>query len=83
MQQRPGYMRGGMRRIKSRPVTGRWHGAAKAYSIEVIRRLADKYGKTPAQIVIRWHLDCGLVVIRKSVTFPYRATLLSPGFPSR
>ena len=34
----------------------------------MIRELADKYGKTPAQIVIRWHLDCGLVVIPKSVT---------------
>ena len=33
-----------------------------------IHQLADKYGKTPAQIVIRWHLDSGLVVIPKSVT---------------
>ena len=31
-------------------------------------RPADKYGKTPAQIVIRWHLDNGPVVIPKSVT---------------
>lgn len=35
---------------------------------KVIHQLADKYGKTPAQIVIRWHLDSGLVVIPKSVT---------------
>jgi diketogulonate reductase-like aldo/keto reductase len=30
--------------------------------------LADKYGRTPAQIVIRWHLQLGNVVIPKSVT---------------
>ncbi len=46
----------------------RWPRAAKASSIKVIHQLADKYGKTPAQIVIRWHLDSGLVVIPKSVT---------------
>lgn len=34
----------------------------------IIRELAEKYGKTPAQIVIRWHIDNGLVVIPKSVT---------------
>jgi diketogulonate reductase-like aldo/keto reductase len=34
----------------------------------VITALADKYGKSPAQIVIRWHLDIGNVVIPKSVT---------------
>ena len=34
----------------------------------VITSLADKYGKTPAQVVIRWHLDIGNVVIPKSVT---------------
>jgi 2,5-diketo-D-gluconate reductase A len=31
-----------------------------------IARLARKHGKTPAQVVIRWHLDEGLVVIPKS-----------------
>jgi len=35
---------------------------------QVITSLADKYGKTPAQIVIRWHLELGNIVIPKSVT---------------
>ncbi|MNL82647.1 2,5-diketo-D-gluconic acid reductase A [compost metagenome] len=35
---------------------------------KIIRDLAEKYSKTVAQIVIRWHLDSGLVVIPKSVT---------------
>jgi diketogulonate reductase-like aldo/keto reductase len=35
---------------------------------ETITALAEKYGKTPAQIVIRWHLELGNVVIPKSVT---------------
>ncbi|MEU4199022.1 aldo/keto reductase [Streptomyces sp. NPDC045470] len=30
--------------------------------------LAEKYGRTPAQIVLRWHLQLGNVVIPKSVT---------------
>ncbi|HUR04145.1 MAG TPA: aldo/keto reductase [Nonomuraea sp.] len=30
--------------------------------------LSEKYGKTPAQIVLRWHLQLGNVVIPKSVT---------------
>lgn len=32
----------------------------------VIARIGARYGKTPAQVVIRWHLDLGLVVIPKS-----------------
>jgi diketogulonate reductase-like aldo/keto reductase len=33
---------------------------------EVIRELADKHGKTPAQVVLRWHIQLGLVVIPRS-----------------
>jgi 2,5-diketo-D-gluconate reductase A len=35
---------------------------------ETIATLARKHGKTPAQIIIRWHLDSGLIVIPKSAT---------------
>ncbi|KAA9151356.1 aldo/keto reductase [Amycolatopsis acidicola] len=35
---------------------------------EMIAGLADKYGKSPAQIVLRWHLQRGTVVIPKSAT---------------
>jgi 2,5-diketo-D-gluconate reductase A len=34
----------------------------------VIASLAEKYGHTPAQVVIAWHLHIGNVVIPKSVT---------------
>jgi methylglyoxal/glyoxal reductase len=33
----------------------------------VIKELAEKYGKTPAQIVLRWDLQHGVVTIPKSV----------------
>lgn len=32
----------------------------------LITRLAEKYGKTPGQVVLRWHVDLGLVAIPKS-----------------
>jgi 2,5-diketo-D-gluconate reductase A len=34
----------------------------------VITDLAAKYGKTPAQVVLRWHLDEGRSALPKSVT---------------
>lgn len=33
-----------------------------------ITALARKHGRTPAQIILRWHMDCGLIAIPKSVT---------------
>jgi diketogulonate reductase-like aldo/keto reductase len=35
--------------------------------VPLLQELADKYGKTPAQILIRWHLQLGVVTIPKSV----------------
>jgi diketogulonate reductase-like aldo/keto reductase len=35
---------------------------------ETLAAIGRKYGKTPAQVILRWHLDNGLVVIPKSVT---------------
>ena len=35
----------------------------KIFGNETIRQLAKKYSKTPAQIVLRWHLQDGYVVI--------------------
>ncbi|SQK72375.1 2,5-diketo-D-gluconic acid reductase A [Tatumella ptyseos] len=43
-------------------------GGEGVFDQPLILRLAQKYGKSPAQIVIRWHIDSGLVVIPKSVT---------------
>lgn len=43
----------------------------RRFDQKVIRDPADKYGKTPAQIVIRWHLDSGTVVIEIGHTFTY------------
>ena len=40
---------------------------------EVVTSLAEKYGKSPAQIVLRWHIQLGNIVFPKSVT-PSRIT---------
>ena len=43
-------------------------GGEGVFDQPLIKKLAEKYNKTPAQIVVRWHLDSGLIVIPKSVT---------------
>jgi len=41
-------------------------GRARVLDDPVLRKLAAKHGRTPAQIVIRWHLDEGLIAIPKT-----------------
>jgi 2,5-diketo-D-gluconate reductase A len=41
-------------------------GRARQLDDPVLTGLAAKHGRTPAQIVIRWHLDEGLIVIPKT-----------------
>jgi 2,5-diketo-D-gluconate reductase A len=43
-------------------------GQGKLLSDPTLQTIAKKYGKSTAQIIIRWHLDNGLIVIPKSVT---------------
>jgi 2,5-diketo-D-gluconate reductase A len=43
-------------------------GQGKALSNPVIAEIAARHGRSPAQIIIRWHLDNGLIAIPKSVT---------------
>jgi 2,5-diketo-D-gluconate reductase A len=54
-----------------RIATEAWSPLAKGGALlrePAVVMLAEKYGRTPAQIVIRWHLQLGNVVIPKSVT---------------
>ena len=41
-------------------------GGEGVFNQKIIHQLADKYGKTPAQIVIRWHLQHGTIVFPKT-----------------
>jgi 2,5-diketo-D-gluconate reductase A len=51
-------------------VTEAWSPLAQGKLLRdrTILGLAQKYGKSPAQIILRWHLQHGIVVIPKSVT---------------
>ena len=51
-------------------VTQAWSPLAQGQLLAqpVLQTLAGKHGKTPAQVVIRWHLQLGNVVIPKSKT---------------
>jgi diketogulonate reductase-like aldo/keto reductase len=51
--------------------TEAWAPLAKGGALlseRVVTSIADKHGRTPAQVVLRWHLQLGNVVIPKSVT---------------
>ena len=39
------------------------HGDSKLLNEEIFVKLAEKYGKTPAQVILRWHTQMGFIVI--------------------
>ncbi|WP_370619882.1 aldo/keto reductase [Mumia sp. Pv 4-285] len=51
-------------------VTEAWSPLAQAGVLgdPVVTEIAEAHGRTPAQVVLRWHLEQGRVVIPKSVT---------------
>ena len=51
-------------------VTEAWSPLAQGQALAdpTILKIADAHAKTPAQVVIRWHVQLGNVVIPKSVT---------------
>jgi Aldo/keto reductases, related to diketogulonate reductase len=55
---------------KHRIVTQSWSplGQGKLLTHPVIEKIAKRLGRTPAQVIIRWHIEKGFVVIPKSVT---------------
>jgi 2,5-diketo-D-gluconate reductase A len=51
-------------------VTEAWSPIAQGGVLEdaTITQIADKVGKTPAQVVLRWHIQRGDIIFPKSVT---------------
>ena len=51
-------------------VTESWSplGQGKELDAPELKRIADKHRRTPAQVVLRWHLDSGLVAIPKTAS---------------
>ena len=68
MQQRQLHVWNANHKIQTESWSPLAQGGEGVFDQAIIRKLAGKYGKTPAQVVIRWHLDSGLAVIPKSVT---------------
>lgn len=43
-------------------------GTGKIFTVEALKEIADKYGRTVAQVVLRWSLQKGFLPLPKSVT---------------
>lgn len=41
-------------------------GRGGMFELPELKSIGDRYGKTPAQVILRWHLQRGIVVIPKS-----------------
>jgi len=68
----PNFQQAGLRREHEQLgiATEAWSPLAQGAVLDdpVIARIAEAHGKTPGQVVLRWHLQLGNVVIPKSVT---------------
>jgi 2,5-diketo-D-gluconate reductase A len=68
----PGFQQAEVRKFNSQHgiATEAWSPIARGVFSDnpVIRELANKHSKTPSQIIIRWHLDIGNLVIPKTAT---------------
>jgi 2,5-diketo-D-gluconate reductase A len=61
-----------LRRVHERlgVATEAWSPLAQAQVLddETIEEIAERHGRTPGQVVLRWHVELGNIVIPKSVT---------------
>lgn len=68
----PYYQQNGLRQYlrENGILVGAWyplgHGDRKLLQDPVLIALAEKYGKSPAQIILRWHIQTGNIVLPKS-----------------
>ena len=42
-------------------------GRNRLFENEILKKIGEKYGKTTAQVMLRWHIQRGVIVIPKSV----------------
>ncbi|MFJ4713615.1 aldo/keto reductase [Streptomyces sp. NPDC088785] len=68
----PGLQQAALREVHARHgiVTEAWSPLAQGAVLQddAVTAIAARHGKSPAQVVLRWHLQTGNVVIPKSVT---------------
>lgn len=54
-------------RVESWSPIGGTRGAGNLLDESLLAEIGQKYGKSPAQVILRWHIQLGLIVIPKSV----------------